>query len=68
MARKISDQERIERNLEKKERVRSRKIEVHASKSRKLSDYIKKKHEEILLVENKKRKVSVLLELSNRYY
>ena len=56
MGRKITDQERIERNLQKKERARSRKIEVHASKSRKLSDYIKKKHEEILLSENKKKK------------
>lgn len=56
MGKKITDQERMERNLEKKERSRARKIEVHASKSRKLSDYIRKKHEEILQAENKKKK------------
>lgn len=56
MGRRITDQERIERNLEKKERAKKRKIDMYASRSKKLSDYIKKKHDELLSEKNKKKK------------
>jgi hypothetical protein len=56
MAKRISDEEKIKRDSEKKERIRRKKLEAYTSKYNKFSEYIRKKHEELLMEERKKEK------------
>ena len=56
MAKRISDEEKIKRDSEKKERIRRKKLEAYTSKYNKFSEYVRKKHEELLMEERKKEK------------
>ena len=48
MGKRITEEERIGRNLEKEEKIRLRKIQVEENKTRKLLEYVNRKHEEFL--------------------
>jgi hypothetical protein len=56
MSKRITEEERIGRNLEKKEKIRLRKIQVEENKTRKLLEYVNRKHEEFLEEKRKKEK------------